>query len=204
MGPIGGEAFVYILIICIRLNRNYHLKLTNGEQGSLERESGTQWQWWYRGRTLFDQVSETSSTSEVHRVCRAPKGGDPASNLLRKSWVCTWQTWLGWCIGGSYVPSCLGRRQGGSRKSAQSCVCLNGGYVTLQLLCMAPQQMTTFCLIFSLPAMLFQFLVWCPPAGPLTFWLCLSCIPFLALSSPCSLPFWSSTFALRVPGGSLP
>ena len=42
MAPIGGEAFVYILIICIRWNRNYHLKLTNGEQGSLERESGTQ------------------------------------------------------------------------------------------------------------------------------------------------------------------
>lgn len=32
MVPIGGEAFVYILIICIRLNRNYHLELTNGSR----------------------------------------------------------------------------------------------------------------------------------------------------------------------------
>lgn len=56
MVPIGGEAFVYILIICIRLNRNYHLKLTNGEQGSLERESGMQQQQWDRGQTLFNQI----------------------------------------------------------------------------------------------------------------------------------------------------
>lgn len=59
---IGGEAFVYILIICIRLNRNYHLKLTNGEQGSLGRESGTQQQWWDHGQTLFNQMLGTSLT----------------------------------------------------------------------------------------------------------------------------------------------
>lgn len=75
MAPIGGEAFVYILIICIRLNRNYHLKLTNGEQGSLERESGTQLQWWDCGQTLFDQVSETSSAPETPRVTRSLRVG---------------------------------------------------------------------------------------------------------------------------------
>lgn len=66
---IGGEAFVYILIICIRLNRNYHLKLTNGEQSSLERESGTQQQQW-------DWVLGTSSAPEASRKGQAPDGGD--------------------------------------------------------------------------------------------------------------------------------
>lgn len=62
------EAFVYILIICIRLNRKDHLQLTNGERSFLGEGLGTQWQCW-------SQVSETSSASWVSEHPKLLKAG---------------------------------------------------------------------------------------------------------------------------------
>lgn len=62
------EAFVYILIICIRLNRKDHLQLTNGERSFLGEGLGTQ---------CWSQVSETSSASWVSEHPKLLKAGTP-------------------------------------------------------------------------------------------------------------------------------
>lgn len=176
MAPIGGEAFVYILILCIRLNRNYHLKLTNGEQGSLERESGTQLQWWDCGQTLFDQVSETSSAPETPRVTRSLRVGTQTfSGHFRYAFGgCalagaygghrpTFWGWGGVCLRDQHKARSASSVSVGAAWPCDSCAC-------------SPTKDSPH-LIFPLPAKLFQPLAWSLPAGSLTFWLSLSFPP---------------------------
>ena len=203
MVPIGGEAFVYILIICIRLNRNYHLKLTNGEQGSLERESGTQQQWRDHGQTLCDQVSGTSSAPEAPRITRSLRAGTQSSNFSG----CLGCAFGGCDLAGAHEghPSSPAREGGGvclwnqHKARVASPVSVGATWPCDSYVCPPTNDYPLF--DFLLPAKIFQSQEWSLPAGSLIFWLRLSLPPILVPQRALFSVLQEQHASSKVPGG---